>query len=574
MNKRLAERAIMKYFLPLFMMLFFCTCYAQNIWEQFKEKNFVTQCREINSLFHYLSSLSPNIPYEPIQYICQIFRELENHSELQEKREEIITFLSNIEWIENANMDYVFLHALQDQKNERIRTIAAIGLAKFAKKSQWALPVLIRSLGDGSGYVVVACVEAIEKIILENSIRGIENIENALWQMRLHSNHLVRLACMKSLYQISSQYRQESLEEFKSNLSLALTNEDISFQIEALKIFRTLSPFQPDCLKTILDNYKSYSDMVKMEVLILLSQTNNEFPSSQDISILMEALNLDNIALRKQAAYALGERREKAHKALDLLIKKIDLSDEDLTMAYLLAINKIASISDRQVICPVLKNIIADKQTTKSWLFCKGDFKEKGTLFLDKIKNSNDPLTLFIYQSLNITQNQEILEESLIEKMNQMISSGNIFNKKLFININLSNKTKKLLTQHPREDNLIKLNRLLLEDAFPQEILKFQISDHLRLKSLQILGRLSPTDAPLKEFYSLLQSPTPLVALEAARYILEKNADYQEEAFRTFQNSPLKEEVIFNIQWVLKHGGGQRVKQALLEMLKPIEKRK
>ncbi|NUM35359.1 MAG: hypothetical protein HUU50_12485 [Candidatus Brocadiae bacterium] len=119
-------------------------------------------------------------------------------------------------------------------------------------------------------------------------------------------------------------------------------------------------------------------------------------------------------------------------------------------------------------------------ESLASSLFFMGDFKENGSLFIDKLKKSNDSLSLFVKNKLSsktqqkLNQNEQIGEESLVKEMNEIIKVESIYDKDRFENIKLSNETKQLLDQNHTGDKLIQLNRLLLEDAYPQEIAKSQ----------------------------------------------------------------------------------------------------
>lgn len=61
-------------------------------------------------------------------------------------------------------------------------------------------------------------------------------------------------------------------------------------------------------------------------------------------------------------------------------------------------------------------------------------------------------------------------ETALVEDLNKIISAGPIFDAKRFAGVNLRPRTRDLLAQNPQGDDLIRLNRLLLEDAYSREI--------------------------------------------------------------------------------------------------------
>jgi len=59
----------------------------------------------------------------------------------------------------------------------------------------------------------------------------------------------------------------------------------------------------------------------------------------------------------------------------------------------------------------------------------------------------------------------------LAVSLNQVLGGDSIYTEERFASVNLSQKTKDLLKQKPQGDELVYLNRKLLEDAFPQELI-------------------------------------------------------------------------------------------------------
>lgn len=61
---------------------------------------------------------------------------------------------------------------------------------------------------------------------------------------------------------------------------------------------------------------------------------------------------------------------------------------------------------------------------------------------------------------------------SLVKDLNQVISGPSIYDKARFNNVALRSETEELLKQNPRGQQLARLNKLLLEDAYPAEMAK------------------------------------------------------------------------------------------------------
>jgi len=74
-----------------------------------------------------------------------------------------------------------------------------------------------------------------------------------------------------------------------------------------------------------------------------------------------------------------------------------------------------------------------------------------------------------------------LLQTALAQSLNIIIGSQSIFDAQRFAGVTFRPETQKLLAQNPRGDILLRLNRLLLEDAYPQEISRefFLADDYL-----------------------------------------------------------------------------------------------
>ena len=68
------------------------------------------------------------------------------------------------------------------------------------------------------------------------------------------------------------------------------------------------------------------------------------------------------------------------------------------------------------------------------------------------------------------TTRSDLLRVGLVEDLNRLIRSGPLFEAQRFVNETLSTCTEALLKTNPHGDDLMKLNRLLLEDALPYKI--------------------------------------------------------------------------------------------------------
>lgn len=94
--------------------------------------------------------------------------------------------------------------------------------------------------------------------------------------------------------------------------------------------------------------------------------------------------------------------------------------------------------------------------------------KDKLSEFL---KDHLSPETQGLLPQYNGGTNSQ-LQNDLVEDLNRIIQSGPIYDTNRFAGVKLSKETSKLLAQNPQGPELIWLNRMLLLEAYPREILK------------------------------------------------------------------------------------------------------
>lgn len=100
-----------------------------------------------------------------------------------------------------------------------------------------------------------------------------------------------------------------------------------------------------------------------------------------------------------------------------------------------------------------------------------------------KLKNGADPVSKFLWAQLSATNQTRLTEllaagknagvvEALADDINKAIATESIYNEARFAGVTLSPATKAAIAQNPKDAAMLKLNRMLLEDAYPQEIAK------------------------------------------------------------------------------------------------------
>ena len=142
-------------------------------------------------------------------------------------------------------------------------------------------------------------------------------------------------------------------------------------------------------------------------------------------------------------------------------------------------------------------------------LFSYGDFTDMDRL-ANKLKYAEDPLFKFIRTRLSKNTRRLLaaydgsklqgraLKKVLIVEFNKLISYPDLYSPERFSHVRLAEKTRNLLNQHPKGSALIRLNRMLLEDACPNEITRNNLAD------------LSPADKEVHRMSLLVEASTRL----------------------------------------------------------------
>jgi len=114
-------------------------------------------------------------------------------------------------------------------------------------------------------------------------------------------------------------------------------------------------------------------------------------------------------------------------------------------------------------------------------LFLVDDLKDLSS-FVAKLKqpSSSDLVSQYLSSQLaSATRNflskyggglDRALQQALVEDLNRVIRNGPIYEPARFGAVKLSPETQTLLGQNPQGEDLVRLNRLLLDDAYPREI--------------------------------------------------------------------------------------------------------
>ncbi len=110
------------------------------------------------------------------------------------------------------------------------------------------------------------------------------------------------------------------------------------------------------------------------------------------------------------------------------------------------------------------------------------DLRDPGGLAV-KLRESRDPLSLYLWSQL-MPETQEMLksydqaagkmpeenQRKLTDALNALMTGHSLFDEQRFKDIKLTDEARKLIALNPQGENVIHLNRELLEEAYPAEI--------------------------------------------------------------------------------------------------------
>jgi hypothetical protein len=115
------------------------------------------------------------------------------------------------------------------------------------------------------------------------------------------------------------------------------------------------------------------------------------------------------------------------------------------------------------------------------YLFSAAAFRDLAKL-AKKLRDGRDVISMHL--RMHLTENTQKLldehddtkslttqlQEALIAELNRLLKGPNLFNNQHFAHVQLRDSTRNLLTQNPQNGALIRLNRFLLEDVYPESI--------------------------------------------------------------------------------------------------------
>ncbi len=156
---------------------------------------------------------------------------------------------------------------------------------------------------------------------------------------------------------------------------------------------------------------------------------------------------------------------------------------------------------------------------TSSCFFTSGDFLDVPT-FIEKLNRHTDPFFFFLWNQFSPSEQRIIavavestrppdtlLMDTLLARLNAILRGGLFYSPRYFEKIEISPEVLNLLAENPQGDDLIRLNRELMEDACPQDIKKMQYNP--RDKSIirnnrRLLENAFPRDIKRHDEYQMI----------------------------------------------------------------------
>ena len=133
----------------------------------------------------------------------------------------------------------------------------------------------------------------------------------------------------------------------------------------------------------------------------------------------------------------------------------------------------------------------------RSLIISSSDFGNFQSL-VEKLNQQKTPVSVYLYGNLSEPTRSALaqgsnpdpvtLKKSLAQDLNQIINNSAIYEKERFAKVKLLEATEKLVLQNPQGESLVRLNRSLLEDAYPHEINKNLLAYWFFLAGLFVVG--------------------------------------------------------------------------------------
>lgn len=211
------------------------------------------------------------------------------------------------------------------------------------------------------------------------------------------------------------------------------------------------------------------------DVIAEAAATEGELDTFLDMAVKVTAAAMQadscGIFLRDESGKTLTERAGTGSQALRKVIRAYPWPDETL-------IEKCVGTAECS---PPTCQFREERPVEQgAYLFSPGDIRDV-TALVAKLSAANEPVSAFL-RGLVSPEQRQALDDSqataeekrllLVTMLNGAIQKATLYEVERFASVGLSEETRALIVQEPGGKDLVRLNRLLLEDAYPKEIAK------------------------------------------------------------------------------------------------------
>ncbi len=172
-------------------------------------------------------------------------------------------------------------------------------------------------------------------------------------------------------------------------------------------------------------------------------------------------------------------------------------------------------------------------------LFSAGDFKDLSG-FVTKLRVHRDPVSDHLWNQFPEPTRQALADlhsppeqqqSGLVAALNNLLKGNLIYETGRFAQVTISSTARALISQDPQGEDLIRLNRLLIQDAYPKEIAKIRGSDY------------TECEKPYLEWLAQKQVPTvEIVFGDSGVGVIKKLCSAYDEALNRREIIPLEDE--------------------------------
>jgi hypothetical protein len=188
--------------------------------------------------------------------------------------------------------------------------------------------------------------------------------------------------------------------------------------------------------------------------------------------------------------------------------------------------------------------------------------------FSSKLETSKDPVAEYLWSQLSSDTKTvmsdskksapNLASEALVADLNKVIKSKSLYDKQRFDGVKLSEETEEALKLNPAGDDLVVLNRWLLEDAYPSDLSYNQFSKTLRKEGPYLGAGWKLRQQELKEKESRILDHSKyvilLIALVGGAITLYLVRGFGVNSFNLLYITYVAQMSLFPAIWVILHG--------------------